>query len=395
VNGRPATVLLDTYYGSLDVARSLGRRGIRVLALDVSGERIGARSRYLEFRGAPADERELLARLLELRSELGHSPVLLPLSDENLVFLERYQAELEGFLFHRTKVHSLSDLVSKSRGSTLLRNLGIDVPRAAVYDDGPDDEWESLRFPVVLKPQFHDAWLGNPAARERVGSRKVLLVQDREELARWVDELRRFDVLVAQEYVPGASDNLFYYVGYRDRSGETVGSFVGQKMRTLPDRFGTESILRSVRNAEVARLGETVLERSGHVGVAGVDCKLDERDRKLKVIEVNWRLGLSDGLAVDCGFDVPFAYYLDVQGLPVPKLDHYITGRYWCWLERDLEWLFEYGRERGVGIGSWLLEHLRRRHRYVTFAWDDPAPFLRELGRVVGRAARRGARSVG
>ena len=391
VNGGPPAILLDTFYASLDVARSLGRRGIPVRALDIHGPRVGTRSRYLTFLGAPANEDELLERLRALGRDSARAPVLFPLSDENLLFLAHHENELAGkFLFHLPRSHRVEDLVSKSRSIPLLEALGVECPRALVLDGSTSvEDVNELRYPVILKPQFHDAWLGNPAVRRRIGAAKVLFVPDRETLARRSDELRGFDVLVAQEFVPGGSENLFYYVGYRSREGVVIGSFVGQKVRTVPDGLGTESLLRSVHRPEIVAVCERILHGIDHVGVAGIDLKLDDRDGRYKVIEINWRLGLSDGLPVACGFDVPYIYYRDVQGLPVQKIGPYPSHRYWCWLERDVDWVREYGRVYGVGRLAWLLDHLRRRPQYVTLSRDDPGPFLWELRRLAGRLAGR------
>lgn len=382
-------VLLDTFYASLDVARSLGRRGVPVYALDANGPRIGARSRYVEYMGTPRDAEETVRRLTAIREDMAADPVLIPLSDANLLLLDKYDHRLrEHYLYPRPGSHSYSSRVSKTGLVRMLEDIEVSVPGTKLVQGSPAHDFaESLEFPVIVKPEFHDRWLQNEEVADRIGTRKVLLVTDRDELLQHVEALHEFDDLVIQEYVPGPTENLFYFVGYRGQDGDIHASFVGQKIRTLPEGLGSETLLRSVRCGRVRAVGETILRETDHVGIAGIDVKLDARDGRHKVIEVNWRMGLSDGLAVACGEDLPFLYYRDVQGRPMPGNESsYRTGRYWCWLSKDVEWMIQHRESRDVSIGQWVRSHCEFRPMYAGLASDDPSPFLRELS-VAARSA--------
>jgi predicted ATP-grasp superfamily ATP-dependent carboligase len=243
-----------------------------------------------------------------------------------------------------------------------------------------------LRFPLIVKPDFHDRWLDDPRFRAAHGSQKALLLHDAAQAERLLPDLLRFGDLIVQEYVPGPSEQLYYYVGYRSASGRQLVSFVGRKRRTYPEGLGTETLLESVREDAVARLGDAVLERIGGRGVAGVDCKFDARDGTFRVIEANWRFGTSDGLLAACGVDLPWIVYQDLCGesAEVPAL--YPTGVFWSWLERDVDWM----RDAGGGAGAWLrwlVALLRTRPRGIVFSWRDPLPFLHEARRVLRRLA--------
>ncbi len=387
----PVVIFLDTFYGALAAARSFGRRGIPVVAFDLKGRRIAADSRYVEFLGTPEDVEELLERVVEFAREQPVPPVLFPLSDEDLLFLSRYRQVLsEAVRFHHPDDISFESLVSKRSGMNWLAARGIPVPRSVTLPAAPGDEIsvDGFDFPLILKPALHDSWLGHPEVRRLIGARKALLVEDLEALRRHHSALCPFDTLVAQEFVPGTTENLYYYVGYRNRKNRNLGACVGRKIRTLPDGLGTEVLIESVDDPQIRKLGEEILDKLDLPGIAGIDLKFDPRSETYKVIEINYRFGLSDGLPIACGLDLPFLYYRDVQGLDTSAADPVEDGRFWCWFEKDLEWLRTYGERKSVGRTAWVLHRLTHRYTYAVFAADDLKPFFRSSRRFLARILR-------
>ena len=89
-------VVLECHHGSLAIARSLGRLGVRVYGVDASLGRRALLSRY--FAGAfqwdlvRADPQESVAFLQRVGREVGGSPVLIPTSDETALFVAEHAA---------------------------------------------------------------------------------------------------------------------------------------------------------------------------------------------------------------------------------------------------------------------------------------------------------------
>ena len=384
-------VLLGLSYTSLPVARSLGRRGIAVIGLDPDPAAIGTRCRYVQPFAVSSDDAALLPALLDLGAKFGRKAVLYPFGDEQLLFVARHREQLAShFWLHHQPRHALDRLVGKETLGDILAAAGAPMPRSAVFDHEPPGGWArlevDLEFPVVIKPDHHEKWLDDPRVVARIGRRKALLVDDLGELRRRCADLAAFDTIIAQEYIPGPSENLHYYVGYRNQSGHMLVSFVGRKLRTYPDRFGTESYLQSVADPTLCRVAEALLARLDYVGVAGLDFKYDARDSRLRLIEINWRFGLSDGLLSDCGVDLPWIFYRDIQGLPTqPALD-YRTDVRWLWLEKELEWIREYGTSQATPLLRWLGQLLDPRCSHAVLACDDLQPFLQVLGGLARRA---------
>lgn len=390
-NSAPA-VLLGLPCTSLPVARSLGRKGIEVFGIDQDPNAIGAKSRYVKFLGVAAGDEDLLKTLLGFAQRRGSKGVLFPFSDEHLIFLSRNKERLSGsFLFPTPNERPLERLVSKDSMNAIFTALGISIPKSVVLKKDATHELDDfkLAFPVVIKPNLHAKWINDPEVVKGIGFRKTLLIDDLPSLKKYIGLLNKYDTILAQEFVPGKSENLYYYVGYRNRDGQMLASFVGRKLRTFPDLFGSECFLQSVHNPDLCKQAEEILGKLNYVGPAGLDFKFDARDQRFKLIEINCRFGISDGLPVACGVDLPYIYYQDAQGMnPPAKLD-YKENVYWCWFEKEMEWFRAYRSRDGFTKLKWCAHFLLNRYSYALFAKDDVKPFMHTTAGLIRRALGR------
>jgi predicted ATP-grasp superfamily ATP-dependent carboligase len=212
-----------------------------------------------------------------------------------------------------------------------------------------------------------------------------LVIDDLPTLKKYYKILRRHDTIIVQEFIPGQTGNLYYYVGYRSSRGEILVSFVARKLRTFPDTIGSECYLQSVHNSHLCKLGERILNKLNYEGPAGIDFKFDYRTRTFRVIEINCRLGISDGLLVTCGVDIPFIYYRDAQARTVlPELG-YRENVYWWWFEKDVEWFREYRSRDGFSRFGLCRDLFRNKYSYAVYARDDLRPFSYMIWSLVRR----------
>ena len=135
--------------GALAAIRSLGRRGVRVVALDSSVDALGLRSRFAEPRLCPdpgSDEEAFVDFLAELSEEFGEAVPLFAISDRHLDTIARNYARLEGrFLHPFVDGHNLLRLRDKRVQAVAAVAAGLSVPRT-VTEPSAD-----LIFPVVVK----------------------------------------------------------------------------------------------------------------------------------------------------------------------------------------------------------------------------------------------------
>ncbi len=384
-------LLLGLYYSSLQVAQSLGRKGIPVYGIDPAPE-VGTHSRYIKTIDAPRGGEELGDFLVSFARRLGTRVVLYPLADEHVSFLSEHGGALAPhFAFPEPPVEIVRALLDKTAASELLTSLGIDHPRTLAVRKGSSAPLplDSLDFPCIIKPRYKQDWLDQPVVRSYLGDGQlVLTAENAEQAARAIRVLSSISDFVVQEFIPGASERHYYYVGYRDRLGRIATSYIGQKIRTLPDCLGSETLLRSVHVPELLERGDSILDRFDYRGPAGIDFKCDPRDGRFKVIEINCRIGINDCYLVKYGIDLPYIYYLDSLGREVAPAREYPAMVTWYDPFRDFEWMRLYRKTAGVGWLPWL-SRLWSYDTYAVFSRLDPYPSMKSMFDLFMRALRK------
>ena len=132
---------------------------------------------------------------------------------------------------------------------------------------------------------------------------------------------------------------------------------------------------------------QTLLESVAYRGIFNVEFKLDERDGRFKIIELNPRPFWLIGHIARAGADLPWMSYLDAQGLPVPTPVPYQVGRFGLYEIPDAtavaRALGSRRRPHGPVLRSWLFGDK------ALFWWNDPMPALAAIGQLVGRRVGR------
>ena len=391
----PPCVVATMSYSGLALARSLARRGVRVIAVGSSRHDIGMSSRFVTpvvFPHILRSEQDTVNALLELAGRIGEPAVFFPTGDALVLPLSRHRAELERhyrFLIPAPDV--VERLLSKSGLADTILERGIPGPRSTVVLDDAElhSAEEQLRYPVLIKPVFSASWY-RAEMTDRIGHVKVVVAENREELREAYGRIAALDPqVVLQECIPGEDSRLYYVCGYYGTDGGLEAIFAGQKLRVTPVHFGSASFVTSVRDQRLVEATRRLLEPLGYRGLFGVEFKLDPRDGEYKVIEVNVRWGLWDGLARRCGIDLGYLAYARQAGLPYQVDPDYRTGVRWISLNRDIDAFRGYRSEGSLSTWEWI-KSLPGETEHATFAWDDPLPGLVEMDAII-RPKLRGA----
>jgi D-aspartate ligase len=346
----PAVVVGAGWVAGLAAIRSLGRAGVRVLAVDDRASALGFRSRYAEPRLAPdrIEEQEAFVRFL---AKLGEG-VAFPTHDDDLETIARHRDELQ-LICPFPAWDVLGRVQDKRNQLAVAAEVGVAVPRTA---DEPTDE---LGFPVLLKPS-------DPTAFRRRFGVKAFRCASTGELERRFDDARGHRPLV-QEWIPGGDDALYTVGSYLTRDGKPLGVFTGRKLRQTPREIGTARVAEARWLPALADDALRLLRGLGFHGISQVELKRDPRDGRFKLIEVNPRLWEWHGLAAACGVDLARIAYLDSVGerpRPVQMRD---DGK---------RWAITLARKSRPAL---------QRPRYVDAMWarDDPKPALVHWARVL------------
>lgn len=383
VSSGPPVVILGGAVNALSAARSLGRRGVRVVALgESSAVAPVASSRFVSSYVPPPPTCDVQAGWLDWLDVNRVDAVVLPASDHGLEFVARHRASLVAWGHRPVEADDdlVLDLLDKQRTFERAQAAGVEAPRVVLVEH-PDAVTDiGLSFPCALKAvQSHRA----PAAMRAKG----VVVESAGEA---VDAVRAYGPLLASEIVPGPDDEFCSYYSYFV-NGEPLFGFTKRKLRQYPVRWGTGTYHLAEHVPEAAELGLRLFRALGLVGLGNVEFKRDERDGRLKLIECNLRLTAADPLLHACGLDLPWLLYARVAGLDVDVPASFRYGKRQWHPVLDARAFLDYRRTDGMRASVWA-RSLVHRHRLPLWAADDPMPSVRqaaEAARVVARKAVR------
>lgn len=372
-------------HGRLAIARSLGRLGIPVYSTHAGRWTPTAVSRFSSggFTHPPQASEELwVENLCRYGRKLGDRPVLVPIGDDDVFFVDRNQDALgEAFRFQRQPPGVVRATADKREMNALCRKLGIPTPGAGF----PDDQDEACRlareigFPIVLKQI--DASL-----RGRVDGLRVMIVADEQglrEAHRDMESSERPNVMV-QEYIPGPSESVWMMNAYFGADSECFLPVTGRKVRQDPPERGVTTLGVCVHNEAVERATRELAKAIGYRGIIDIGWRFDARDGSYKMLDLNPRLGATFRLFVGAdGMDVVRALHLDLTGRPIPA-DRAVEGRKWMTELHDSRTSLILARRGELTAAGWL----RSLSGVAETAWlaaDDPLP----AGSLALFAARR------
>jgi D-aspartate ligase len=356
------------WVNGLAAVRSLGRRGLRVLAVDHRTWALGLRSRYAEPFICPepvADEEGFVQALVQLGERLEEPAPIFPTHDEHLNALARHAAHLEDrFLFPFPAWDTLERVQSKRHQLEQAEQLGLAVPRTAHPGSGVEARAaaEELGYPVLVKPSDNVVF-------KRIYRRQAFLCDTAAEVERAYALAESFEPMV-QEFVPGGDEHLWTFGSYLAADGEALGLFSGRKLRQTRGWMGSARVGVSAWDDEVVDSGLRLLRKLGFHGISQVEWKRDSRDGLLKLVEVNPRLWQWHGLAAACGVDIPWLAYCDLVGRRPQPARMGVEGKRWAIS-------FMFGTKHGL-----------QRPPYVdgVFALDDPKPAVAQVFRLTKKA---------
>jgi predicted ATP-grasp superfamily ATP-dependent carboligase len=339
-----AAVVDVGWVNGLAAIRSLGRAGVRVLAVDHRPSALGFRSKYGKPLVSPdpfADE----LRFVDFLRELGEV-VVFPTHDNVLNVIAKYADDLDV----RTPFPSwelLERVQSKRAQLEQAAAAGVDIPKP---DPGT--------FPVIVKPE-------RSVEFKRHYKRQAFRCETQAELDEALAKTEEFGPIV-QELVPGGDDALHTVGSYLDAEGRALGVFCGRKLRQTPPGIGTCRVGEALWVPEVVDAALTLLRAFGYQGLSQVEFKRDPRDGSYKLMEINARLWQWHGLATACGVDLPLIAYRDLTGEAVADVRMNGHGKRWAITLMPGE------------------SPAPQRPPYVdaVFALDDPKPGLVHLARV-------------
>lgn len=328
-------VVLGGDYQGLGIVRSLGRRGIPVCVVD--DERSIARfSRYAtasEHVPNLRDEAVTVAKLLELGRRRGLKGwVLFPTRDELVAALSRHRNELEQCFRVPAPPWDVVRWVWDKRNTyQMAQKIGVPTPATWYIREAAELKQIAADPPYVLKPAIKEHFFYATRAKAwRVNSRSEL----QSAYARASAQAGVGEIMV-QELIPGDGRQQFAYCAFF-RQGRALAGMAVCRRRQHPHEFGRAStFVETVEQPELEQLSLRFLRAIGYYGLVELEYKLDPRDGRFKLLDVNGRTWGYHSLGAAAGVDFPYLLYADQLGLPVEEC-HARPGVRWLRWATDL-----------------------------------------------------------
>lgn len=362
-------LLLDAQWNkSVAAIRSLGRRGLEVHAGETTRLAAGLFSRYVSRRftyPSPLSRPDDFLAAVDRELSRREYDALMPMELGTLLLLSEHRAMIAGrvaFPFAPQEV--LARAARKWGAHQAARDAGAPAPDTVFLPAGHTDEDVAARLglPLVLKPDLGE------------GGRGLRICHDAGELRAALDHIAATGQdHVAQQFIPhgGALGVSILCV----EPGSVAAMFTHKRLREHPPGGGPSTLRQAVRHAQAEQAARDIAGVLHWQGVAMLEFRLDPRDGRAKLLEINPRFWGSLPLAIAAAVDFPYLLYKAAVGETIEPAPVQKDGvRVRNLLPGDLLHLI--ARRGRVGLDFFNPLHAR-----------DELLSLRDPGPVLGRIA--------
>jgi D-aspartate ligase len=388
VTGDVGALVVGGDYVGLGIVRSLGRNGVPVCIVD--DERSIARfSRFATYgERVPdlRDEQRAVETVLEVGCRLGlRGWVLYPTREETVAAFSRNRAMLaQHFRVPTPGWDTVRWAWDKRNTYRLADELAIPTPRTWYPQRLEDLGGIDADPPYAIKPGIKEHFFYATKAKAwRADSRAELA----ERFERAVAVTGPGEIMV-QELIPGGGDQQFSYCAFF-KDGAGVASMVARRRRQHPPEFGRASTFVETTDLPLLEtLSERFLQAIGYYGLVEIEYKLDPRDGRYKLLDVNARAWGYHSLGQRAGVDFPFLLFADQLGEQIAPC-RARAGVRWVRLVTDLP-TAAYQLAHGQLDWRRYLRSLVGFDVEAVFSLEDPFPAVAEIALIPYLSRKRG-----
>jgi predicted ATP-grasp superfamily ATP-dependent carboligase len=307
-----------TRNSSLAIIRSLGEEGYSVSGADERRLPFNAHSCYSSpYYDLPNDNSDSYIDALLTILDKEKPDVFFP--GKNIRTCTQYQKEIEEYT-HVLMPHpdAFETAFNKQKTVLLCQSLNIDCPVLLSEQEARIHISTNHSAKVVVKP---DLDIG--------GARGLSIIDNEEELHDALEAASRLAAPMIQEYIPGPSSNMRTVNLLFDKTGKLAAYFTTQKYREWPITGGSSVLSISTDDRHLVDWVLPFFEKLNWQGAAEVEIKIDERNGKPQLIEINPRFSGYIGFAIECGVNFPkivCEISMDEKHAGTRELPDYTTG---------------------------------------------------------------------
>jgi len=291
-------------------------------------------------------------------------------ADESVETVSQERERISGLYRFSLPGHEFVRILSdKILFQEFAQREGFPVPRAVALTAADHlTRLGALTPPLILKPANKLLVLKGIAARavraetlERAKAAAITLLQSAPQV-------------LAQEWIDGADDSLFFTLFSCDRNGRLLGLFTGRKLYCSPAAIGSTAVCIAAPEASGVLAEQTMrfISRTQYRGLGSLEFKRERCTGQYLIVEPTvGRTDLQEEIATLCGSNLPLLTYRAEVGEPHIGDSPQASPASTCTAELAWRSSMKYRRVlRKAGISS--VDGF--------FRWSDPMPVLYYYG---------------
>ncbi len=365
---------------SLVATRSLGRRGLRVAAMESFRDVPTFWSRWChQAFVCPTDGRQE-TDFASLDEVLKHTNarVLIISSNANVELIRQHRKQLEKRVgIALAQDPALGIALHKERTLEVASQLGLHIPQAVTITSESEvaAAAHEIGLPAVIKPV--ESWVWGKQEGVGLTSKLVTTIQEAQHVV--ADMAQHGVAALFQQFLSGRREavHLFY------ANGQFYARLAQWAKRTVPPLGGTSVLRQSIAiPSDIGEQADQLIRAIDLEGYSEVEFRRDSAGIPY-LMEINPRLSASVELAVRAGVDFPYLLYQWANGDNIPTVKEYRTGIWMRYLRGDLATTLATFLQRGrPGVMPPLralqafASSFATPMEYDYFDWRDPAPAL-------------------
>lgn len=323
---RRVLILDGMWNKSLSAVRSFGKKGFHVTAGEKTRFAAALFSRYCHKRfiyPSPLSQQEKFIECLDNELMKGNYDAVFPMELSTQLLLTSNRERFSKYcLIPFADSEKTMQIQDKAFLMKYALNNGFEIPRT-YFIENPEQLYEmaaEIGVPSIIKPRISS------------GSRGIVYATTKNELiSSWLKVHRTYPFPIIQECIPSEGDT--YGVGLLLNSESDVrASFVYRRIRSYPVSGGPSTLRESVKRDDVKAIACSLLKSLKWTGIAHVEFKIDPRDGRPKLLEINPRFWGSLELAIESGIDFPYLLYEMAVNNDIEPVTAYKAGVKLRWL---------------------------------------------------------------
>ncbi len=391
--GDRAALLLGLGVHGLAIARSLGRRGIAVDAVETDAGFPHRHSRYCQrlHRVPSLADEGLIDFLVDRGRRAGKRAALFLTRDRTVPLVSaRREALREYYDFVLPTETIVTQLLHKARLAKHLRAIGVRHPRTVQLDraDAVAAIGDTVGYPCILKPAL------------RLDAFKAAIARSPHELtALYSRASQHGGDFIVQEWIGGRDGDVYFCYAYIGRDGRPRGVFVGRKLRQFPRGTGIAVESEGCNEEFVLEESLRILEQSEYRGFGSTEFRRDATGAFYLIEMTVGRTDYNVACAIANGVDLPVLGYYDTVRIAVDsKPPRQVNRRRWVDVEYNVKALWEERRAEHrtrVRTIAMIVRSVVGTRVFTLFDPGDPRPFLAYVVTRIGGIPRAILRRMG